>query len=82
MTLREHGGASVLVGNDVDQIRDAFRETLIENRIMIRRLRRLSVSRKGAKTLRVKTNIAQLCGIRMNFEPALNDSILCIGSKF
>ncbi len=28
VTLREHGGASVLVGNDVDQLRTAFHETL------------------------------------------------------
>ena len=40
------------------------------------------VSRKGAKALRYKNNIAQLCRMRMNFEPALNDSISCIGSKF
>ena len=33
VTLREHGGASVLVGNDVDQIRDAFRETLLQKRV-------------------------------------------------
>jgi UDP-N-acetylglucosamine 2-epimerase (non-hydrolysing) len=28
VTLREHGGATVLVGNDVERIRNAFRETL------------------------------------------------------
>jgi len=28
ITLREHGGASVLVGNQVDKIRKAYRETL------------------------------------------------------
>ncbi len=33
VTLREHGGASVLVGNDVGQIRDAFRETLLQKRV-------------------------------------------------
>lgn len=33
VTLREHGGASVLVGNDVDKIRDAFRETLLQKRV-------------------------------------------------
>jgi hypothetical protein len=62
-----------------------------KKRIMIRRLRRFSQiilshakaqRRKGAKALRYKNNIAQLCGMRMNFEPALNDSISCIGSKF
>ncbi len=33
VTLREHGGASVLVGNDVEQIRDAFRKTLLRKRV-------------------------------------------------
>jgi UDP-N-acetylglucosamine 2-epimerase (non-hydrolysing) len=28
VTLREHGGASVLVGNNVDRIREEFRNTL------------------------------------------------------
>ncbi len=35
VTLREHGGASVLVGNDVDQIRDAFRETLLRKKVPV-----------------------------------------------
>ena len=56
-------------------------------------LRRDGISQEGeatvqeflgshAKALRYKNNIAQLCRMRMNFEPALNDSISCIGSKF
>lgn len=32
VTLREHGGASVLVGNEIDKIRTAFNETLLLNR--------------------------------------------------
>lgn len=32
ITLREHGGASVLVGNQVDKIRAAYRETLALDR--------------------------------------------------
>jgi UDP-N-acetylglucosamine 2-epimerase (non-hydrolysing) len=32
VTLREHGGASVLVGNNVDNIRTAYRETLAMDR--------------------------------------------------
>jgi UDP-N-acetylglucosamine 2-epimerase (non-hydrolysing) len=32
ITLREHGGASVLVGNNVENIRAAYRETLAMNR--------------------------------------------------
>jgi len=36
VTLREHGGASVLVGNYVDQIRDAFRETIEQQRSPVR----------------------------------------------
>jgi UDP-N-acetylglucosamine 2-epimerase (non-hydrolysing) len=28
VTLREHGGASVLVGNSVEKIREEYRETL------------------------------------------------------
>ena len=43
---------------------------------------RVYASRKDAKTQRYKNNIAQLCGMRMNFELLFNDSILCIGSKF
>ena len=29
VTLREHGGASVLVGNNVDRIRNEYRNTLL-----------------------------------------------------
>lgn len=32
VTLKEHGGASVLVGNEVARIRDAWRQTLAEQR--------------------------------------------------
>lgn len=32
ITLREHGGASVLVGNNIDRIRKEFNETLNKNR--------------------------------------------------
>ncbi len=32
VTLKEHGGASVLVGNEVEHIRDAWRQTLKEER--------------------------------------------------
>ena len=32
VTLRENGGASMLVGNDVDQLRNAFRDTLEQQR--------------------------------------------------
>jgi len=32
VTLREHGGASVLVGNNVEKIRSAYRDTLALNR--------------------------------------------------
>lgn len=35
VTLHKHGGASVLVGNDVDQIRNAFRKILLRKRIPI-----------------------------------------------
>lgn len=33
VTLREHGGASVLVGNDVQKIRQAYHETLMAKRL-------------------------------------------------
>ncbi len=36
VTLREHGGASILVGNNVDQIRKAFRESIARKRIPVR----------------------------------------------
>ncbi len=36
VTLREHGGASVLVGNNVDQIRKMFREAIEQKRIPVR----------------------------------------------
>ena len=36
VTLREHGGASVLVGNDVDKIRNAFRDALEQQRKPVR----------------------------------------------
>ena len=32
VTLREHGGASVLVGNDIERIRAAYRETIARDR--------------------------------------------------
>jgi len=32
VTLKEHGGASVLVGNEVERIRKAYKETLEEKR--------------------------------------------------
>ncbi|MGE0090799.1 MAG: UDP-N-acetylglucosamine 2-epimerase [Bacteroidales bacterium] len=32
ITLREHGGASVLVGNNIERIRKEFNETLSKNR--------------------------------------------------
>ncbi|ACV67694.1 non-hydrolyzing UDP-N-acetylglucosamine 2-epimerase [Desulfohalobium retbaense] len=32
VTLQEHGGASILVGNDVHKIRDAYREMLVAER--------------------------------------------------
>ena len=32
ITLRKHGGASVLVGNNVENIRTAYRETLAMDR--------------------------------------------------
>lgn len=32
ITLKEHGGASMLVGNNVDKIRAAYRETLVSER--------------------------------------------------
>ena len=33
VTLREHGGASILVGNDVQKIRQAYQETLMAKRL-------------------------------------------------
>ncbi len=36
ITLREHGGASVLVGNNVEKIRAAYRETLALDRRPVR----------------------------------------------
>ena len=36
VTLREHGGASVLVGNNVERIRKAYRDTLEQNRLPTR----------------------------------------------
>jgi len=36
VTLKEHGGASVLVGNEVAMLRKAFRETLNEERRPVR----------------------------------------------
>lgn len=36
VTLKEHGGASVLVGNDLDRIRKAYRQTLSEKRSPMR----------------------------------------------
>ena len=36
VTLREHGGASILVGNDVAQIRKAFRESLDRKKVPLR----------------------------------------------
>ena len=36
VTLREHGGASILVGNDIAQIRKAFRESLDRKRVPVR----------------------------------------------
>lgn len=36
ITLKEHGGASVLVGNNVSRIRDEYREALIKKRTPIR----------------------------------------------
>jgi UDP-N-acetylglucosamine 2-epimerase (non-hydrolysing) len=32
VTLREHGGASILVGNNIDSIRSAFRESIAHPR--------------------------------------------------
>jgi len=32
ITLREHGGASVLVGNNINRIRKEYKETLLLNR--------------------------------------------------
>jgi len=31
VTLREHGGASVLVGNNVERIRSEYRDTLLKS---------------------------------------------------
>ena len=36
VTLKEHGGASVLVGNEIGRLRKAFRETLSEERRPVR----------------------------------------------
>ncbi len=36
VTLREHGGASVLVGNNVDRIREEYRRTLSSERMPVR----------------------------------------------
>lgn len=36
VTLREHGGASVLVGNEIDRIRSAYRESLTQTRMGVR----------------------------------------------
>jgi UDP-N-acetylglucosamine 2-epimerase (non-hydrolysing) len=36
VTLREHGGASVLVGNNVERIRKEYQDTLKENRKPVR----------------------------------------------
>jgi len=36
VTLQKHGGVSVLVGNDVNRIREAYREMLLWNRIPTR----------------------------------------------
>ena len=36
VTLKEHGGASVLVGNDVERIRKAWHDALNEERLPVR----------------------------------------------
>lgn len=36
VTLREHGGASVLVGNNIDRIRQEYRATLKQGRVPVR----------------------------------------------
>jgi len=36
ITLKEHGGASVLVGNEIARIRDAWRQIIAEQRIPVR----------------------------------------------
>ncbi len=35
VTLREHGGASVLVGNNVERIRQEYREALAKERVPV-----------------------------------------------
>ena len=36
ITLREYGGASVLVGNNIKRIREEYRNSLLEDRLPVR----------------------------------------------
>jgi ppGpp synthetase/RelA/SpoT-type nucleotidyltranferase len=49
---------------------------LVTQRRKDAKVKTTKASRKGAKALRYKNNIAQLCGMRMNFEPISNQRLM------